>query len=78
MASTVIDHSLLRSTEHALFETELEFQKAEQAFNASCRALEHHDASRMRLVVAQDRARTRRAQLLDERSYLLRILGRIK
>jgi hypothetical protein len=74
MASTVIDDSLLRSTEHALFETELEFQKAEQAFNDACRALEAHDKFRIRLVIAQDRARIRRAHLLEERAALRKLL----
>jgi 3-hydroxy-3-methylglutaryl CoA synthase len=78
VASTVIDDSLLRSAERELFEVELSRAAAEVAFNDAFAALEAHDAFRKRLVVAQDRARTRRAHLLEERAYLLKILGRVK
>lgn len=78
MASTLIQDSLLRAAELRLFEIDRERETAEQQFDDACHALQSHDAFRKRLVVSQDRARVRRAQLLEERAEILKVLGRIK
>jgi len=57
-----------------LSQVESEFEKAEQEFDDSCRALAAHDAFRVRLSAALDHARTRRAHLLFERAALLKVV----
>jgi hypothetical protein len=78
MAVTTIDDLRIQDAELRLFEVEREREAAEQQFSDADRALKDHDRYRARLVSAHACARTRFAQLHEERAGLMRVLGKIK
>ena len=64
--------------ESPFVQIERECEQAEKEFNETFKALADHDAERVRLVLAQERAAERRNLLWRKRAEQMRVDGKIR